>query len=94
MLQISASLTYDRSVSAAPGNRISNIRIAGVPIVGAATYRVTVNNFLADGGDGYSTFTQGTNRFVGEIDLDMFARYVESLGTVPPGPQDRITLIP
>ncbi len=55
---------------------------------------MTVNNFLADGGDGYSTFTLGTNRFVGEIDLDAFARYVESLGTVNPGPQNRITLVP
>ena len=55
---------------------------------------MTVNNFLADGGDDYSTFTQGTNRFVGEIDLDAFARYVEFLGTVNPGPQNRITLVP
>ena len=94
VLQISGSLTYDRSHSAAPGNRISNIRIAGVPVVAGTTYRVTVNNFLADGGDGYSTFTQGTNRFVGEIDLDAFARYVESVGTVLPGPQNRITLVP
>ena len=37
---------------------------------------------------------QGTNRFVGEIDLDAFARYVEFLGTVNPGPQNRITLVP
>ena len=33
VLQISGSLTYDRSQSAAPGNRISNIRIAGAPVV-------------------------------------------------------------
>ena len=55
---------------------------------------MTVNNFLADGGDNYSTFTQGTNRHVGEIDLDAFARYVEFLGTVNPGPQNRITRVP
>ena len=73
---------------------MSNIRIGGVLIDAAATYRVTVNNFLADGGDGYSTFTLGTNRFVGEIDLDAFARYIEQLGTVDPGPQNRITLVP
>ena len=39
-------------------------------------------------------FRQGTNRFVGEIDLDAFARYIEFLGTVNPGPQNRITLVP
>ncbi|HEU4840412.1 MAG TPA: bifunctional metallophosphatase/5'-nucleotidase [Ilumatobacteraceae bacterium] len=94
VLQISGSLTYDRSQSAPAGNRVSNIRIAGAEISAGATYRVTVNNFLADGGDNYSTFTSGTNRFVGEIDLDAFARYIESLGTVSPGPQNRITLVP
>ncbi|KGN34809.1 5'-nucleotidase [Knoellia sinensis KCTC 19936] len=94
VLQIPASLTYDRSLSAAPGDRISNVRINGVPLDPAATYRVTVNNFLADGGDGFSTFRNGTNRFVGEIDLDAFARYVEFLGTVNPGPQNRITAVP
>ena len=94
ILQIPASLTYERHPATAAPDRARNIRINGAPIVPAMTYRVTVNNFLADGGDGYSTFTGGTNRFVGEIDLDAFARYVESLGTVNPGPQNRITLVP
>src|SRR5688572_7862030 len=60
VLQIPASLTYDRSLSAPAGSRISNIRIGGVPLDTSATYRVTVNNFLADGGDNYSTFRLGT----------------------------------
>jgi 5'-nucleotidase len=94
VLQISGSLTYDRSLSAAAGNRISNIRINGAVIDPATTYRVTVNNFLADGGDNYAVFREGTNRFVGEIDLDAFARYIEFLCTVNPGPQNRITLVP
>ena len=45
VLQISGSLTYDRSQSLPPGNRISNIRIGGVAVVPATTYRVTVNTF-------------------------------------------------
>jgi 5'-nucleotidase len=93
VLQIPASLTYDRSLSAPAGSRISNIQIGGVPLDASATYRVTVNNFLADGGDNYSTFRLGTNRYVGEIDLEAFARYLEMVGTVNPGPQNRITLV-
>ena len=93
VLQIPASLTYDRSATAAPGSKVSNVRINGVLIDPAATYRVTVNNFLADGGDSFSVFKNGTNRYVGEIDLDAFARYVEFLGTVNPGPQNRIALV-
>ncbi|GAA2112910.1 bifunctional metallophosphatase/5'-nucleotidase [Nocardioides bigeumensis] len=94
VLQIPASLTYDRSESAPTGSKVSNVRINGVLLDPATTYRVTVNNFLADGGDGYSVLRQGTNRFVGEIDSDAFSRYVEFLGTVDPGPQNRITSIP
>jgi 5'-nucleotidase len=30
-----------------------------------STYRVTVNNFMADGSDGYSTFRKGTDRLGG-----------------------------
>ena len=94
VLQISASLTYDRNNSLPAGDRISNVRINGVPIDPALPYRVTVNNFLADGGDNYTVFRQGTNRFVGEIDLDAFARYIEFLVNVSPGPQNRITIVP
>ena len=94
VLQIPASLTYVRTDSAPAGDKVSNVRVNGVPLDPSATYRVTVNNFLADGGDGYSVFRNGTNRFVGEIDLDAFSRYVEDLGTVNPGPQNRITRLP
>jgi 5'-nucleotidase len=92
ILQIPDSLRYTRTTVV--GDRAQNITIGGVPLDTTATYRVTTNNFLADGGDSYSVFTGGTSRFVGEIDLDAFARYVESLGTVNPGPQNRITLAP
>jgi 5'-nucleotidase len=93
-LQIPASLTYDRSIGAAAGNRISNIRINGMPIDPAASYRVTVNNFLADGGDGFTVLRQGTNRYFGEIDLDAFARYLEAHNPIAPTPRNRITLVP
>ena len=93
VLQIPAALTYDRSNSQPAGNRISNVRINGVLLDPGATYRVTVNNFLADGGDNFTIFRTGTNRFVGEIDLDAFARYIEFLVTVNPGPQNRITIV-
>ncbi len=97
VLQIPASLTYTRTAAGAAGaagDLVSNVQINGVPLNLAATYRVTVNNFLADGGDTYPQFRNGTNRYVGEIDLDAFSRYIESLGTVSPGPQNRITFVP
>ncbi|KGN33088.1 endonuclease YhcR [Knoellia flava TL1] len=94
VLQIPASLTYVRTDSAPVGDKVSDVRINGVALDPSATYRVTVNNFLADGGDGFSVFRNGTNRFVGEIDLDAFARYIEDRTTIAPGPQNRITRVP
>jgi 5'-nucleotidase len=39
-------------------------------------YRVTVNNFMADGGDGYSTLLQGTNRLGGAQDIDALVAFL------------------
>jgi 5'-nucleotidase len=41
-----------------------------------ARYRVTVNNYLADGGDGFSTFLQGRDRSGGPPDVDALADYL------------------
>jgi 5'-nucleotidase len=58
----------------------------------AASYRVTVNNFLADGGDNYTALRQGVNRLGGDVDLDALVRYFEANSPIAPGPQNRITL--
>jgi 5'-nucleotidase len=97
ILQISDGLTYTRT-NADPagqaGDLLSEVELDGVPINPAATYRVTVNNFLAGGGDNYTVFAQGTNRYVGEIDLEAFRRYLETFSPTNPGPQNRITFVP
>ena len=103
ILQIPAALTYTRTgngvlnsdgIDTPAGDTASNIKVNGVDLNLAATYRVTVNNFLADGGDSYSVFKRGTNRYVGEIDLEAFRRYIEDVETVDPGPLNRITYVP
>jgi 5'-nucleotidase len=42
----------------------------------AASYRVVVNNFMADGGDNYTVFRACTQPLGGDVDLDAFARYL------------------
>ena len=42
----------------------------GAPIAPAGQYRVTVNTFLADGGDGFSVLRDGTDRVGGVVDTD------------------------
>ena len=41
-----------------------------------ARYRVTVNNYLADGGDGFATFLRGRDRIGGPPDVDALADYL------------------
>ena len=40
------------------------------------TYRVTVNNFIAAGGDGFGVLTGGTNALVGAPDIDALVAYL------------------
>ena len=75
-LQISG-LTYTWSEARPVGDRVVEIRGAdGQPIDRAATYSVTVNAFLADGGDAFTILREGTNRVGGPIDLDALVNYI------------------
>jgi 5'-nucleotidase len=92
ILQPSATLHYTANLSAPIGGRVSNITINGVPLDPAASYRVTVNNFLAAGGDSFTALTQGTNVTGGPIDLDAFTAYLAAHSPVAPPATDRITV--
>jgi len=93
-LQLSDSLHYTWSTSASAGARVSNLTLNGVPVDPAASYRVSVNNFLAAGGDNFTVFAQGTNLTGGPIDLDAFTAYLTANSPLSPPPLDRITLVP
>ena len=95
ILQVSDGFTYTWDSTAPVGSRvdIGTIMIGGVPVVPADPYRVTVNSFLADGGDNFSVLRDGTDRLGGEIDLDALDVWFGANSPVAPGPQDRITVI-
>ncbi len=94
ILGISNGLTFDYQASAAFGARVSNEKLNGVAIDPAAIYKVTVNTFLADGGDAFSVFTQGVNRVGGGDDLAAFTTYLGVASPVAPASIDRINEIP
>jgi 5'-nucleotidase len=50
----------------------------------ARTLRVTVNNFMATGGDRLGALTSGTHRLGGAQDIDALVRYLSA--TVAPNP--------
>ncbi|GLZ62100.1 bifunctional metallophosphatase/5'-nucleotidase [Micromonospora sp. NBRC 107095] len=74
------------------GTRVvrGSLTLGGTAVDTAATYRVTVNNFLAGGGDGFSALTAGTNLVTGQIDLDAFVDYLTAQSPVSAPTLDRI----
>ncbi len=78
-LGVSAGFTYSWDVSKDPGSRIvpGSMALNGVPMSMTATYRVALPNFLADGGDQFTPFTEGTNRLGGGEDLAMLVSYLQ-----------------
>ena len=96
ILQVSAGFTYTWSASGGACDKVdpATIMLNGVVIDPAAGYRVTVNSFLADGGDSFPILTQGTNRLGGAVDTDAFEAYFAANSPVAPGPQNRITRVP
>jgi 5'-nucleotidase len=72
------------------------ITLNGVQLDLAATYRVTVNSFLADGGDGFPALAGGINRLGGAVDTDAFEAYLAAAepAGISPAALDRIDVVP
>lgn len=91
VLQASTGLAYQYTEGAACNGRIGNIVVHGAMVEPSTAYRVTVNSFLADGGDGFTVLTAGTQRLGGAVGVDSFEAYLKSRPFgVGPGPMNRI----
>jgi 5'-nucleotidase len=101
-LGVSEGFTYDvkRTFGTGPRNcigiEVSNIALDGVPLDLAATYLVTVNNFIVDGGDGFTVFAEvdPALRVGGGIDLDALIAYLGEEGPIAPPGTDRVNELP
>lgn len=56
-----------------------SVTINGNRLSLGGTYSVTVNSFMASGGDNFTVLTEGTDRVVGPVDLDALVQYVENM---------------
>ena len=103
----SASVHYDYSASAAAAlvgqacegaaNPVTGLTIGGAAVDPAASYRITVNSFLAEGGDRFAVLSDGTERLGGAVDLDALEAYLAPslTGTaIAPPALDRIDVTP
>ncbi len=102
IMHISAGFKYSWDSTKTCGSRISNVRLVdtatgvlteqivnpdgSLPDAGK-TYRITVNNFMATGGDNFFTFLNGTNLQGGAQDIDALVTHL-GLYKAPLAPYD------
>ncbi|WP_181010059.1 cell wall-binding repeat-containing protein [Ornithinimicrobium sufpigmenti] len=87
-LGVSEGFTYTWDDAQPEGSKVGTMELNGEPIDLEETYRVSTLNFLAEGGDDFTAFTNGTNLLGGPEDL---ANLVGYLGENPglTAPEDR-----
>jgi hypothetical protein len=72
-------LIYTWDNNRAIGDCIVEVRRNGTPMDRQASFAVTVNNFMAAGGDNFTVLIQGQNQIDRPIDLDALIAYIQSL---------------
>ncbi|AZI59933.1 5'-nucleotidase C-terminal domain-containing protein [Rhodococcus qingshengii] len=93
ILSPSAGFTYALDRRAAPGARISEMRLNGQDIAPDAVYSVVVNKFLAEGGDGFTALKNSTQMTGAGNDLDALTALFAAGSPVSPPATDRIRTI-
>jgi 5'-nucleotidase len=83
----SANFRYSYDLSRPAGQRIVAMAFGGKPVDPGQAYRVTVNNFLASGGDSYSVLTQGTDAMDAGLDLDALEAWLATSPAIPSTPR-------
>jgi len=96
ILQVSKGFSYMWKEKGTACDNVdpASIKINGMPVDPARHYRISVNNYLAEGGDQFYVLTQGLNRLGGALDLEALENYFKVNPKVKPGLTDRITLSP
>jgi 5'-nucleotidase len=92
ILQVSKGFNYTWDNAKPDGERVVADRMSlnGQRIDPAANYRVTVNNYLAVGGDGFTVLKEGTAPQFGIYDVDALYGYFQANSPIAPASADRI----
>jgi 5'-nucleotidase len=79
ILQISNTFRYEQDpVAATCAGHIGRMWVSGTEVAPGDSLRVTMNNFLAFGGDGFIVFNEGTSALGGAQDIDAFVEAFEA----------------
>jgi len=93
ILQVSKGFNYTWDNAKPYGDHVAAERMSlnGQRVDPAKSYRVTVNNYLAVGGDGFTVLKQGTAPQFGIYDVDALHGYFQANSPIAPASADRIT---
>ena len=85
-LGTNAGFAWSYDLTQMYGSRVpdDSIKLGGVTIDPAATYRVVANSFLVTGGDTFTAFRNGTAPTTGPVDVDLLVEYFEARTSVSP----------
>jgi 5'-nucleotidase len=92
ILQVSKGFAYAYDDSKPLGERViaDSMSLDGERIDPAKNYRITVNNYLSTGGDGFTALKEGIAQQFGVYDADALYAYFHANSPINPTPLDRI----
>jgi 5'-nucleotidase len=92
ILQVSKGFSYAWDSAKPFGERViaERMMLNGARIEAATSYRVTVNNYLALGGDGFTVLKEGTAQQFGIFDDEALFAYFQANSPIASGAADRI----
>lgn len=76
-LGLSENVQYAYDPDAEQGKRITYVSVNGKPLDPNKTYRVAGSSFLLTGGDSFDAFAEGKFQDAGQMDIDVFNRYLK-----------------
>lgn len=89
-LGVSEGFYHSFDSSLPRGERVTEVTLDGEELDPAAEYRVTVNSFLASGGDNFATLAEGTDRQeLGVTDLEALTAFLGEREAVTPDVEPR-----
>ena len=91
-LQVSRGFGYAWNPALPAGRRFvqDSVTVNGKPLQPGASYRVTVNSFMAEGGDRLTVLREGRERTAGPTALNALVRFVEQRSPIVAAQERRI----
>jgi 5'-nucleotidase len=92
VLQVSRGFGYSWDAARPPGQRVDpgSLRLNGAPVAPGTPLRVTVNSYLAAGGDNFSVLKAGTGAVTGMMDVDALELHLKNNNPLAPPGEERI----